>query len=507
MSKAVEMRGITKRFPGVIANDDITFSVEKQEIHCLLGENGSGKTTLMNVLFGMSRKDSGEIFINGEKVNISSPADAEKLGIGMVHQHFMLVNQYTVWENVIMGSEPGRFFIDRAAAREEVKEIVARYHFNLEIDRKVADLSVGMRQRVEIVKLLFRGAQIIIFDEPTAVLTPQEAEELFNIFRLLQGQGCTIIFITHKMHEIFEISQSVTVLRKGRVIGTDKTAFVTPQKLSEMMVGREIEEVRVEIKGSSLGEIILKVQNLSLLPKKDGKVDFSVHSGEIVGVAGIDGNGQMELEELLVGTRTIKDGAVTLYGSDLKKMSVRERKALGFAYIPSDRAKSGALPLASIRDNFLLGHQDAKRYRCGPFIKGKQLDEDGKELVREYDIRVPSVSVQFDTLSGGNQQKVVLAREVSKPTKFVLAAQPARGLDIGASEYIYKTLLRLRSQGDAILLISAELSELINLSDRIIVLYEGRITGEFNRGEFSEQRIGLAMAGIEQKLEAAVGQK
>ncbi len=501
MGTAVEMRGITKRYPGVTANDGVTLSVDRQTIHCLLGENGSGKTTLMNVLFGMCRRDAGEIIVNGKKAAIGSPADAEKLGIGMVHQHFMLINQYSVWENVVLGSEPGRFFIDRAAARKGVEDIAGRFGFGLDAGRRAAELSVGMRQRVEILKLLYRGAKIIIFDEPTAVLTPQEADGLFDIFRLLRGQGCTVIFITHKLHEIFAVSEAVTVLRKGKVIGTVRTDGVTPETLSEMMVGRRVEQV-LAAEGAGPGDTVLEARDLQLLPEKGGAVRFTVRAGEIVGVAGVDGNGQMELEELLVGTRPLKSGSIALCGRDAGGLSVRERKRLGFAYIPSDRGKNGALPTASLRDNFLLGHQDAKRYRRGPFLAGKRIDGDGRSYLRDYDIRATSLLSRFDTLSGGNQQKVVLAREVSKRTRFALAAQPARGLDIGASEYVYRTLLRLRAEGNGVLLISAELSELLNLSDRIIVLHEGRITGEFAREAFSEREIGLAMAGHARGKEA-----
>ena len=454
---AVEMKGIVKTFPGVVANDHVDLSVEKRTIHCLLGENGSGKTTLMNVLFGLHRMDEGKIFLNGEPAEIANPADAERLGIGMVHQHFMLIPQLTVLENIILGSEPCRLVLNRAKVRAEVQRLIETYHFYLDVDRKVAELSVGMMQRVEILKLLYRKADVIIFDEPTAVLTPQEVGELFGIFRRLVAGGCTVIFITHKLNEIFEVSDRVSVLRKGRMVGTTDTRDIDAARLSEMMVGRRIEET--------------------------------------VGVAGIDGNGQMELEELITGVRRLHGGEIRLCGRDARKLSVRARRELGLAYIPSDRMRSGAMGQASVKENFLLGHQEEARFRSHGFVNQAALRSDCERLRDEFEIKLVSVEQSFSGLSGGNQQKVILAREVSTSAPFVLAAQPIRGLDIGAIDYVHRTLLRLRGEGKGILLISAELSELLAVSDRILVLCGGAITAELARGEFDENRIGLAMSG------------
>ncbi len=491
--KAVSMRDIVVTFPGLIANDHITFEVEEGTIHCLLGENGSGKTTLMNVLFGLYKKDSGTIFINGKEVSIKSPSDAERLGIGMVHQHFMLVEELTVLENIILGAEMGSFVIDRKSSAAAVQELVGKYSFNLDINRKVRDISVGMRQKVEILKLLYRGAKILIFDEPTAVLTPQEVSELFVIFRTLIGQGCTIIFITHKLNEIFDVSDYVTILRKGKCTGTAPTSSLNAVTISEMMIGRQLQAER-ERKNTVENDEVFSLRSVKLLPLSS-PVSFSVHKGEIVGIAGIDGNGQMELEEIITGVRSIRSGSILFKGEDIRKMSTGKRREMGLGYIPSDRAQSGALPRGSVKENFLLGHQDSSRYRKHGFVDYRTLSEDTASYKDEFDIRFVSPEQVFSSLSGGNQQKVVLAREVSKNVDFVLAAQPIRGLDISAIEFIHNTLMALRDKGKAVLLISAELSELLELSDRILVLYSGSITGEFTRDEFDENRIGQAMLG------------
>ncbi len=491
---AVRMKGISKQFPGVLANDQITFEVERQTIHCLLGENGSGKSTLMNILFGLYHKDEGDIEIKGQPVQIQNPADAERLGIGMVHQHFMLVPQLTVLENIILGDEPGKIVINRKEAQRKVKEIIDTYHFTLDIRQKVADISVGMKQRVEIVKLLFRGAELIIFDEPTAVLTPQEVKELFSIFKALIAKGCTVIFITHKIKEIFQISDRVTVLRKGRCVGTADTASISAAQLSEMMVGRQIAEISPQGR-PVLGEPVLEMEGIRLLPGSPQPISLQVRRGEIVGIAGIDGNGQMELEELITGVRRYEGGTMRLCGQDASRLSVAKRKELGIGYIPSDRMRSGALAGSSVKENFLLGYQDTPRYRKGGFVEYRALEEDSRAYAKQYDVRLVSIEQKFSGLSGGNQQKVVLAREVSKDISLMLAAQPIRGLDIGAIEYVHKTLLELRNQGKGILLISAELGELLSLGDRLLVVYEGYFTGEFIRGEFDENQIGLAMIG------------
>lgn len=491
--KAVSMKGICMSFPGILANDHVDFEVEQGSIHCLLGENGSGKTTLMNVLFGLYHKDSGDIRINGKAVEIRNPADAESLGVGMVHQHFMLIPQLTILQNIILGSEPGGFVIDMEKARDTVQALVDKYSFKLDIDQKVSRISVGMKQKVEILKLLYRGARIVIFDEPTAVLTPQEVKELFVIFHTLIEQGCTIIFITHKLNEIFDVSDYVTVLRKGRCIGTVATKEIDAVKLSEMMIGRQLQEIK-QLTPTSKGDYVLKMEDVHLLPNSSG-VSFGVRCGEIVGVAGIDGNGQLELEELITGVRHLETGSLSLCGCDASGLSIRARKGLGMAYIPSDRGQSGAMASATVEENFLLGHQDSKRYRKHGFVDYKTLDSDCLDYQKEFDIRFVSISQPFGGLSGGNQQKVVLAREVGKDVNFVLAAQPIRGLDISAIEFIHNVLLKLRNEGKGVLLISAELSELLEVCDRIIVLCDGEITGSFERSSFDESTIGLAMIG------------
>ncbi len=488
------MVGISKSFPGVTANDGIDFEVDNQTIHCLLGENGSGKTTLMNILFGLYKKDAGEIFINEKLVEIKNPSDAERLGIGMVHQQFMLLNQFTVWENIVLGKEPGNFFIDRKAARKEVEGLIKSYGFKLNVDQKISELSIGMKQRTEILKLLYKGMSIFIFDEPTAVLTPQESDELFSIFRQLKQNGKTIIFITHKLNEIFNTSDFVTVLRKGKKVATVKTKDATAESLAKMMIGHSIEDVRIS-DNFRIGEPILELKEIKILPKNDSRLTLTVNAGEIVGIAGVDGNGQMELEELIIGSRTCEAGKIIIDGQDVTQWSPNKRKHIGIAYIPSDRLKNGALPNFSILENMLLGYHDDSHYNYHGFILFKNLEYDCYQRLSDYEVKFSSLRTPFSTLSGGNQQKIILAREVEKPIKLVLAAQPIRGLDISAIEYIHKVLVRIRSEGKAILLISAELSELMNMSDRIVVLHDGIITGEFKKHEFSEDEIGLCMMG------------
>lgn len=489
---AVSMKGIVKKFPGIIANDHIDFDVQKNTVHCLLGENGSGKSTLMNVLFGLYHSEEGEIFINNNKVNIKSPIDAEQNGIGMIHQHFMLIPQLSVLENIILGDEPGDFLIDRKTAKHNVEKLIKQYHFNLDANSKVADISVGMKQRVEILKLLYRGADILIFDEPTAVLTPQEVDELFEIFKKLIADGCTIIFITHKLNEIFNASDKVTILRKGKCIGTFDTAKMNPSKLSELMVGRQIKE-NYDLKENSFNRTILQIKDLKLNNKNEEGISLSVKQGKIVGIAGIDGNGQMELEDLIVGTRKIEKGSIYICDHNVEKLSIGKRKKIGFAYIPSDRLHSGALGNTSIKENFLLGHQDSEKFKKHGFIDFKNLENDANKLVKQFDIKLVSIEQNFSGLSGGNQQKVVLAREASKDIEFVLAAQPTRGLDIGAIEYVHNTLIDLRDKGKGILLISAELSELLSICDEIYVLCDYKISAHFQRKDFDERKIGLAM--------------
>ena len=498
----IDMRHITKRFPGVVANDKVDFQVEKQEIHCLLGENGSGKTTLMNVLFGLYHPEEGEIYVKGEKVRINNPNDAYKLGIGMVHQHFMLVNQMTVLENIILGNECGNFFLDRKASEDSVRDLITKFNFKLDLNQKIADLSVGMKQRVEIVKTLYRGADIIILDEPTAVLTPQEVADLFIILHQLRRDGKTIIFITHKLNETMEMSDSVTVLRKGVKVADLKTTDVNENELAAHMVGRQVEHI-VSESLDSYGDVVLSISDLVLNDKTRVPVNLKVRAGEILGIAGVEGNGQQELEELIIGTMPVRSGKIEINGQDITSKAVKERKDLGIGYIPADRHKNAILSNFSIIENYLLGYHQDKDYVKNGLIDYRKLENDAERLVKEFNAKVADIGDPISSLSGGNQQKIVLSREVSHDPILVVAAQPVRGLDIGAIEFIHKTLLRLRREKKAILLISAELTEVMNLSDRIAVLYEGQGSAEFPRGKYNQEQIGLFMAGrTEKEVEA-----
>ena len=496
---AIDMRNITKRFPGVLANDQVNLQVEEKQIHCLLGENGCGKSTLMNVLFGLYQPDGGELYIREQKTRISNPNDAYQLGIGMVHQHFMLVNQMTVLENIILGNECGNFMLDRKSSRQKVLDLVTEFGFKLNLDDRIADLSVGMKQRVEIVKTLYRGADIIILDEPTAVLTPQEVSELFKILNQLRKEGRTIIFITHKLNETMELSDQVTVLRKGRKVVTVNTGDTTPEELASFMVGRNVDSIVSERKQTD-GEVVLAIEELQVNSKTVHPVSLTVRAGEILGLAGVEGNGQQELEELLIGTVPVTAGKLILGGEDITRMPVARRKKLGIGYIPADRHKNAMVSNFSVEENYLLGFEHDPCYNFRGFIKRKQLKADAHRLVKDFTVKVASIDHQIGTLSGGNQQKVILGREVSHNPVLVIAAQPIRGLDIGAIEYVHKTLLRLKAEGKAILLISAELSEVMNLSDRIAVFYEGEISAQFQNGTYSKEEIGLFMAGKRQEV-------
>ncbi len=491
---AIKMTGIVKCFGSVRANDGIDFSVKEQEIHCLLGENGTGKSTLMNILFGLYHPDEGEIYIHGKKAAITNPNDAYALGIGMVHQHFMLVNQLTVLENIIMGKEQGGLFLDKKKCEAAVAELVERFGFQIDLHEKVADLSVGMRQRVEILKTLYRGADIIILDEPTAVLTPQEVEELFKILRQLKKDGKTIVFITHKLNETMALSDRITVIRKGKVVFRCDTAQTNEKELATQMVGRSVETV-VSKKKRGYGDVVLELGGVRLQKKAQGTVSLKVHAGEIVGIAGVDGNGQQELEAMIIGNQKVKEGTIRINGTAVEKMSVKERKKLGIGYIPSDRHKNAMIPDFSIAENFLLGYQENQKYNNHGFINYENLKQDAQAQVERFETKLAGLDQPIGQLSGGNQQKVILGRETSHDPGFMLVAQPVRGLDIGAIEKVHRTLLELKEQGKAILLISAELSEIMNLSDRIAVLYEGEISAQFENGEYTKEEIGLFMTG------------
>ncbi len=496
---ALRMRGITKRFGRIPANDAVDFAVAKGEIHCLLGENGAGKTTLMKILFGLHKKDAGEIFLDGRPVEISSPGDAIAGGIGMVHQHFMLVGRLTVTENIIAGIEPrSGLLLDYRRAREMVREISGRYGLKVDPDARVEEISVGQQQRVEILKALLREAELLIFDEPTAVLTPQEVQELFGVMKRLKASGKTMVFITHKLKETMEISDRVTILRDGRKVATVETARTTPARLAEMMVGREV-ELQVARPDVTRGERILALKDLRV-KGADGRyrlkgVNLEIHQGEILGIAGVEGNGQLELEEVVAGLLKPAQGRVLLGAEDITALDPRAIRARGVAYIPSDRLKRGMIGGFSLARNLILGSQRGRAFAPGGILRHHRIEAEARRLIADFDIRAASVHEPAAALSGGNQQKVVIARELSRRPELVVAAQPTRGVDVGAVEYIHRQLLKMRGEGKGVLLISAELDELRALSDRIAVLYEGRIVAEGPSGSFTEQGLGLLMAG------------
>ena len=491
---AVEMRDITKRFAGMTANDHINLLVEQGEIHSLLGENGAGKTTLMKILFGLYKADEGTIRINGQEISAMTPRQAFGLGIGMVHQHFMLVNNLTVLENIILGSEPGSVTVDRKAARRKVQALSDQYRFGLELDARVAELSVGMKQRVEILKTIYRGAEIIILDEPTAVLTPLEVRQLLDILLDMKQQGKTIIFITHKLGETMEVSDRVTVLRGGKSVELVNTKDTNPRELASMMVGYEV-SFELEKPDVPKGAPILTLEGARLLPQAQSPVSFEIRAGEIFGIAGVEGNGQQQMEEAIMGLLRLKEGKILFKGQDITALSPRKRRAMGIGYIPSDRFKQAILPGFSLADNYLLGNQFDEQYAPRGLLDHKFLAQRGRELMKRFDVRAVGLSQTIGSLSGGNQQKLVLGREVGKNPDLVIACQPIRGLDIGAIKFIHQVLLDLRAQGKAVLLISAELSDLFQLSDRIGVLYKGELMAVRSAEEYTNESISLLMAG------------
>ena len=493
---AVEMKGITKRFPGMIANDQINFSVEQGEIHCLLGENGAGKSTLMKVLFGLYKPEEGEIRIKDKDIPKMDPNLAYALGIGMVHQHFMLVENLTVLENIILGQEPGKgMHIDRSAAKEKLTALSDKYGFALKLDKKISDLSVGEMQRVEIMKTIYRGADIIILDEPTAVLTPLEVDQLLNVLRDMRADAKTIVFITHKLKETMAVSDRVTVLRNGKSVATVNTADTTPQELANLMVGQPMSFEIIKPVTEKTTQPLFAMTDVKLTDNALHPVSLEIKGGEILGIAGVEGNGQQELEEFVVGLRRPKSGKITMGDQDVTDLLPRGRRELGLGYIPADRWKHGILRELSLKENYLLGNQFRKEYSKNIFIDYGFLETKSRELMKKFDVRAVGIEQKIGSLSGGNQQKLVLGREVGSDPCLVLACQPTRGLDIGAIQYIKQVLLKLRSEGKAVLLISADLTDLFQISDRIAVLYQGEVIAQRPAEDYTNESISLLMAG------------
>ncbi|WP_028399042.1 ABC transporter ATP-binding protein [Ectobacillus panaciterrae] len=499
MEYVIEMNNITKVFPGIKANDNITLRVQKGEIHALLGENGAGKSTLMNILFGLYQPEEGEIKIQGKPVKITSPNVANELGIGMVHQHFMLVHNFTVTENIILGNEPkkgGKINIEDAAA--EIKKLSEQYGLAVDPHAKIEDISVGMQQRVEILKTLYRGAEILIFDEPTAVLTPQEIHELIGILKRLVQEGKSIVLITHKLKEIMEVCDRCTIIRKGKGIGTVDIATTNEQQLAELMVGREV-SFKTEKSDAQPQQNVLQISNLIVndsrnLPAVKG-LDLTVRAGEIVGIAGVDGNGQSELIEAITGLRKVESGSITLNDKDVTNWPTRRITEEGVGHIPEDRHKHGLVLDFSIGDNMVLQTYHKPPISSKGILNFGKVYEKAKALIQQFDVRTPSEHTPARALSGGNQQKAIIAREVDRDPDLLIAAQPTRGLDVGAIEFIHRKLVEQRDKGKAVLLLSLELDEIINVSDRIAVIYEGQIVGIVNAKETNEQELGLLMAG------------
>lgn len=498
--KVVEMKNITKRFPGMIANKNINFDLEKKEIHVLLGENGAGKTTLMNILYGIYTQDEGDIFINGSKIKIKNPKDAISNGIGMVHQHFMLVHNFTVMENIVLGCEPVKsgIIFDKKSAFKKVKEIIDKYEFNIDPEVKIEDISVGQQQKVEILKILYRGADIIILDEPTAVLIPSEIKELEIIMKNLTKEGKSIILITHKLKEVMSMSNRVTIIRRGELIDNLNTKDTSIDELANLMVGRPV-NLNVYKQGENKLSKILEVKDLKA---KDSRgvnvlkgVSFNVQSGEIFGIAGVVGNGQSELVEVITGIRKCYSGKIIFDGENIENLTPREIIDKKISSIPEDRHKTGLILQHSLYENSILGMQNDKKFKKGMFLDYKSIRKHALDIIEEFDVRTVSENVEASKLSGGNQQKLIVGREIYKNPKLIIAVQPTRGLDIGAIEYIHKRLIKERDSGKAVLLVSLELDEVLGLSDRIGVMYDGNIVKVLDRCEFDENKVGVLMAG------------
>ncbi len=508
MTLALQMKDITKRFPGVLANDHINFELEKGEIHALLGENGAGKTTLMNILYGLYKPDEGYIYLDGKEVTISSPHDAIGMGLGMVHQHFMLVPVMTVAENIILGVEKTKSLkflgqagkLDIEAARTQIRALSQQYGLEVDPDAYIKDLPVGTQQRVEIIKALYRNAKVLILDEPTAVLTPQEIEDLFKILHSLTDKGISVIFITHKLKEVLAIADQITVLRNGRVVGSALPEVATEATLAAMMVGREV--ILTVPKGPAKpGDVVMEVKDVRVSDARGhGAVrgaSFSVRAGEVLGIAGVQGNGQTELVEALTGLRNSSAGEVRLAGIDITNAPSRMIIQRGVAHIPEDRHEYGMVMSYSIADNLVLcSYYEPPFSRASFIMNNHAIDDHARKLVNEYDIRTPSIYTLGQALSGGNQQKMVVAREFSRPIKLLIASQPTRGLDVGSIEFIHRRIIEQRDAGVAVLLVSAELDEIMSLSDRIAVMYQGQVIETLEAKDATREGLGLLMAGI-----------
>ena len=501
MSYVVEMLNIRKEFPGIVANDNVTLQLKKGEIHALLGENGAGKSTLMGMLFGMYQPEAGVIKVKGKEVKISSPNVANDLGIGMVHQHFKLVENFTVTENIILGLEPKKFLtVDIKSAAKKIEELSKSYGLNVDPYSKIEDISVGMQQRVEILKMLYRNADVLIFDEPTAVLTPQEIEDLIKIMKNLIKEGKSIIIITHKLKEIKAAADRCSVIRRGKYIGTVDVKETSEAEMAKMMVGRQV-SFKVEKKEANLGEEVLKIENLSVKNNKKvlGLKDFTlnVRRGEIVGIAGVEGNGQTELVEALTGMRSVESGKIIYKGNDITELSIRKRIDEGIAHIPEDRHKRGLILDYNMEDNMVLKVYKNKPFSKNGLINRKEVEKYSNNIIETFDVRSGEGGKSIArSLSGGNQQKGIIGREIQSNPDLLIAVQPTRGLDVGSIEYIHKRLVEQRDNGKAVLLVSLELDEVLNVSDRIAVVNNGELVGIVNANETDENEVGLMMAGI-----------
>ena len=501
----LEMRNITKKFPGVIANEDVNFSIEKGEIHALLGENGAGKSTLMNILYGLYQQTSGDVFLKGEKVNITNPRVAIELGIGMVHQHFMLIPALSVIENLVLGMKENKAVLDLDAEAKEVAELAARYNMTIDPYVKVWQLSVGQQQRLEIIKALYRGAELLILDEPTAVLTPQEVRDLFMMIRQLTSEGHTVIFITHKLAEVMEICDRCTVLRLGKLEATVNISDIhDKQELANLMVGKNV-NLTVEKSTPKIGKKVLQVTGMQCKNNKGLQalkgVSLEIYAGEILGVAGVDGNGQSELVECLAGLRHIEQGHVMINDADCTNMNPRKILEKSVSHIPEDRHLMGMVSGMSVKENLMLMSYYKEPYSKGGFLNWKWVDNHASELCTEYNVKTPNINELAGKLSGGNQQKFVVAREMERQPDLLIAMHPARGLDIGATKYIQSRIVAERDRGAAVLLVSTELDEILELSDRIMVMYEGEIMGFIDGPYATREEVGMMMAGSHRNLE------